>query len=53
MGETQETREVNRTRQRLRKKDYFSQKLEKVLGDARTTWGVFGEVLGGGRNNRG
>jgi hypothetical protein len=45
------TREVNRTIQRLRKA-YFSQRLEGVMGDARTTWEVLGEVLGGGRRKR-
>jgi hypothetical protein len=40
------TKEVNRTRQRLRRA-YFSQRLEERVGDARTTWEVLGEVLGG------
>jgi hypothetical protein len=42
------TREVNKSRKRL-KKAYLSQKLEEVVGDARATWGVLAEVLGGGK----
>jgi hypothetical protein len=42
------TREVNRTRRRLRKA-YFSQRLDERVGDARATWEVLGEVLGGGK----
>jgi hypothetical protein len=38
---TEVTREIYKTRQRLRKA-FFSQKLEEVLGDVRTTWGVLG-----------
>jgi hypothetical protein len=38
------TKEVNRTRQRLRRA-YFSQRLEERVGDARVTWEVLGEVL--------
>jgi hypothetical protein len=41
-------REVNKTRQRLRRA-HFSQRLEGVMGDAKATWEVLGEVLGGGR----
>jgi hypothetical protein len=36
------TKEVNRTRKRLRKA-YFSQRIEEKMGDAKATW----EVLGG------
>jgi predicted RNA-binding protein with EMAP domain len=35
------TKEVNRTRQRLRRA-YFSQKLGDKMGDARATWEVLG-----------
>jgi hypothetical protein len=35
-----------------RRQVYFSQRLEKVMGDARSTWEVLGEVLGGGRRKR-
>jgi predicted RNA-binding protein with EMAP domain len=40
------TKEVNRTRRRLRRA-YFSQRLEDKMGDAKATWEVLGEVLGG------
>ena len=46
------TKEVNRTRQRLRRA-YFSQRLDERVGDARATWEVLGEVLGGGRKKGG
>jgi hypothetical protein len=42
---------VNKTRRRLRKA-YFSQRLEEVMGDARSTWEVLGEVLGGSSRKR-
>jgi hypothetical protein len=35
------TKEVNRTRRRLRR-TYFSQRLEDKMGDARATWEVWG-----------
>jgi hypothetical protein len=38
------TKEVNRTRQRLRRA-YFSQRLKERVGDARATWEVLREVL--------
>jgi hypothetical protein len=40
------TKEVNKTRKRLRKA-YFSQRIEERVSDARVTWEVLGEVLGG------
>jgi hypothetical protein len=46
------TKEVNRTRWRLRRA-YFSQRLEERVGDARATWEVLGEVLGGGKRKGG
>jgi hypothetical protein len=40
------TKEVNRTRKRLRKA-YFSQRIEERVGNVRATWEVLGEVLFG------
>jgi hypothetical protein len=40
------TKEVNRTRKKLRKA-YCSQKIKERVGNARATWEVLGEVLGG------
>ena len=40
------TKEVNRTRQRL-KRAYFDQKLGEISGDLRATWEVLGEVIRG------
>ena len=42
------TREVNRTRRRLRK-EYFDQRVGEVTGDLRATWEVLGEALRGRR----
>jgi hypothetical protein len=50
-GLAEVTKEVNRTRQKL-KRAYFSQRLADAMGDARATWEVLGEVLGGGNKGR-
>jgi hypothetical protein len=49
-GLAEVTKEVNRTRLR---RAYFSQRLEERMGDARATWEVLLEVLGGGNKKAG
>ena len=46
------TREVNRTRQRL-KRAYFNQRMGEIGGDLRATWGVLGEILRGKGRGKG